>query len=144
MKKLVELINMSPRSISSRILQGCEEIIIRAVGKINNLNKILRNYIKKIINPKPYIYTTINLSSLLSKTHTNEVFYQYGPDNLRNSVLYEGILLFFYTSQVTNLLNNNTWSVDGTFQVVPSPWYQLFTISYIKNNQVFSSIFAIY
>jgi hypothetical protein len=44
---------------------------------------------------------------------------------------------------VCKLRTNDIWSVDGTFSVVPRPFKQLYTISYIKQHHVFSCVFDI-
>lgn len=44
---------------------------------------------------------------------------------------------------IDELSSNDIWCIDGTFKVVPRPYFQLYTISYIKNNHVFPSIFCL-
>lgn len=143
MKKVIKLTNNAPRSIVNAVLRGSEASVITSVGKKENIYKNLRNYRRLIINPKPYIYKTIKLSQKLSQTHTLQKFYRFGPDNLNGIEFSNDILIFYSDSQIENLKVNTLWSVDGTFQVVPKPWFQLFTISYIVNNQIMPSIFVI-
>jgi hypothetical protein len=142
-KEMMSLTNNPPRNIFNTILRGCDSEVIKNVGKKEAICKKLREFRRRTINPNPYKYPIVKLSNILSVTHTNEKFYQFGPDNLRDLESCEDILIFYSQSQILNLSLNNTWSIDGTFQVVPKPFYQLFSISYISNNMVFPSIFII-
>lgn len=143
MKAVMKMTNNAPRSIVNTILRGCDERTIYNVGRKETIYKNIRNYRRRIINPKPYIYNTIKIGNILSRTHTNQQFYKFGPDNLNGLEFCEDILIFYSQTQIDNLRNNTIWSVDGTFQVVPKPWFQLFTISYIINNQLIPSVFII-
>ena len=143
MKEMVVTTNSSPRNIVFRVLRGENDEIIRAMGPLDNIYRCLRYHRLKFINPPPFQYDTLKLSEQLCKTHTLNNFYQYGLDNYGNLEGHDGILLFFSTSMATKLINNHVWAVDGTFAVVPSPYMQLYTISYIKEHHVFPCIFAI-
>ena len=143
MKRLILKTHCSVRFAIHTILRGCNIDIIEAVGPIDNLGKMLRRLRKNSINPKPYAYPTIKLSTDITTTHTKNLFYQYGPDQYRNLEHFDDFLIFSTDFQLQNLVENNIWSIDGTFQVVPSPWYQLYTISYVFNNRVFPAIFCI-
>lgn len=143
MKNTMMLTNGAPRNIVSTVLRGCDASTLQCVGKRETIYKNLRNYRRSVINPKPYIYDVIKIGDVLSRTHTNQIFYRFGPDNLNGLEFCSDILIFYSHLQIENLKRNDVWSVDGTFQVVPKPWFQLFTISYLSNNQVVPSIFVI-
>jgi hypothetical protein len=96
-----------------------------------------------LINPTPYQFESFKLSYLLSISHTCESFFRYGHDNYGIQSIHDEILIFYTNSALNSLKNNKIWCVDGTFQVVPKPWYQLYTISFLKNNCVFPSVFII-
>jgi hypothetical protein len=143
MKQLIEKTLCSPRYAINKTLSGSDIGTISAVGSIDCMSKKLRQYRSKLINPPPYLFPNLLLSKKLSETHSRFKFFQYGIDNYGTYQQSEDILLFFSSYQIENLKINKIWCVDGTFQVVPSPWYQLYTISYIINNRVFPAIFAI-
>lgn len=144
MKAMMKLTMGTPRAIVSKILCGSSADVILAVGKLETIKKILRNYRESLINPLPYQFPSLRLSSILSNTHTNELFYRYGVDNYNNQIVHNEFLFFYSDSAVDALKRNMIWSVDGTFQVVPKPWYQLYSISFLQNNNVFPSIFIIF
>ncbi|KAF7685231.1 hypothetical protein CDIK_4020 [Cucumispora dikerogammari] len=68
-------------------------------------------------------------------------FYQYGPG--LHDYENDNILIFFTSSSVSDLLAKPCWCVDGTFKTTPIIFYQLFSISYIKNHHVFPCIFVL-
>ncbi len=76
-KQLVKITAMSPRAIVHKVLTGAEEKEILAVGKLFNLNKILRNYRRSLTNLKPYFFTSLKLIYLLSYIKRNCFFYCY-------------------------------------------------------------------
>jgi len=110
------------------------------LGDFDLLYRNIRNWKVKNINPPPFLYNILRISELLSYTHSGESFYKYGPDNYGNITPNEDILIFFSDTMKNKLINNVFWCVDGTFSVVPSPYYQLFTISYYRNHHVFPVI----
>jgi hypothetical protein len=71
-------------------------------------------------------------------------FYQYGYDNFKNLQRNDNIQVFFSETMVSKLFENEIWAVDGTFAVVPLPYMQLYTNSFIKNHHVFPSVFALF
>ena len=70
-------------------------------------------------------------------------FFQYGDGNWRGLSENNDFLIFYSESMIRNLLSNDVWCVDGTFDVVPKPYFQLFTISYLNESHVFPAIFCI-
>lgn len=144
MKEKIKLQHLTPiREIICSSLQGENVENLSYMGNPESISRTLRNFKESIINPPPIIFPTLKLSEKLCKTVRNESFYRYGPDNYRGFPMFEGILLFFSDSLVEKLYENNVWCVDGTFDVVPNPYFQLYTISFIKSNHVFPSIFAL-
>lgn len=137
------LSNESNRAIVHNVLRGAREEVINAVGDFNLIFRNLRNQRVKIINPPPYRYPTLKLSDQLSKTHTNDQFYRYGPDNFGSYPVYDDIVIFYSDSLANKLSQNNIWSVDGTFKCVPSPYLQLFTISFLVDHHVFPAVFVL-
>ena len=122
MKGLLESTNGSVRAIVAQVLRGCGPEIIGAVGKLECLYKILRNYRNQYINPLPYMFPEMELSTNLSETFRGELFYQYGPGNFRNIFENNDLCVFYSQSLVHKLQQNNFWCVDGTFLVVPFPF----------------------
>jgi hypothetical protein len=70
-------------------------------------------------------------------------FFQYGPENYRGLLENDDLILFFSEDGIARLKENNIWATDGTFSCVPEPFFQLYTISYIKNHHVFPCIFGL-
>lgn len=132
-----------PRKIISAALRGADRDLIMACGTIETLSKQLRNYRTRVINPKPYQFSGINLGYTLSNTYRNELLYQYGPGNYRGLPEYDDFLLFYSDSLYTILQKESILCVDGTFKVIPSPYLQLYTISILRNNSVFPVVFAV-
>lgn len=143
MKKLTIISDRSPRWVVNEILKGANREVVLMFPKLESLYKTLRNYKQRHFNPKPYKYTNLKLSNLLSKSHTNEQFYQYGIDNFGNYEHHDDFLIFYSNNSITRLYSEEIWCVDGTFSVVSKPYMQLFTISFLKNNSVFPVVFCI-
>jgi hypothetical protein len=72
-----------------------------------------------------------------------ELFFQYGIENYRGLTENENFLIFYSNSMISKLLIQKTWCIDGTFSVVPKPYYQILTISFIRHVHVFPVIFCI-
>jgi hypothetical protein len=102
----------------------------------------LRDHRPKTINPEPYYNALLGLSLSLNMTHLGEEFFRYIPENYQDLEINDNVLLFFSDTMLHKPRENNVWA-DGTFSVVPDPYYQLYTVSYIKNNHLFPVIFAI-
>ena len=51
--------------------------------------------------------------------------------------------MFFTDSAVARLRENNFWSIDGTFKVVPNPYEQLLSISYIREHHIHPAVYTI-
>ena len=103
----------------------------------------MRSFRNSIINPRPYYYQELKLSRGITTTYKGENFYKYGPNNYGNLEIYENIQLFFSSSAVEILTSSDVWCVDGTFSIVPKPYYQLYTISALKGAHVYPVVFAI-
>lgn len=143
MKNLIVNTNDSPRNVVFSVIRGAQIDTISALGSFDNIYRVLRKHRQNAINPLPYQFPQLKLSSNLAITHNNNIFYQYGPDNFRGLEENADILLFFSDDMISKLSTNKIWCVDGTFSVVPSPYMQLYTISYLKDNNVFPCVFAI-
>lgn len=143
MKEYVELTKESPRNVVHHVLKGANMEILEAMGNFDSIYRTLRNFRSSLLNPKPFLYPSINLSSNLCTTHLNERFYQYGEENFGKYFVDENIMIFFSETMAYQLKCNNILSIDGTFKVVPTPYCQLFTISFLKNAHVFPVVFAI-
>ena len=143
MKRLIETTGGSVRATVSQALRGCNADIIGNVGNLECLYKILRNHRNSYINPPPYICEELKLSLKLCNTFRNEVFYQYGPGNFGRLIQNNDICIFYSQSMVAKLRENDLWCVDGTFKVVPRPYTQLYTISFIKSVHVFPVIYCV-
>ena len=143
MKFLIERNMGSVRSTVAQVLRGASASTLENVGHVESLYKMLRRHRNKIINPKPHIYEELKIGSKLALTHRNEQFYQYGIGNFRNLGEHDDFLIFYSESMIPVLKSSSVWCSDGTFSVVPKPYYQLYTISAIENVHVFPIIFCL-
>jgi hypothetical protein len=82
-KLLMESTLGSTRFIISKILKGVSVRVLSALKNPENISRVLRRHRNSLINPGPVVFNSINIGELLTKTHKNEVFYQFGPENLR-------------------------------------------------------------
>ena len=114
-----------------------------ALRNVENIFRVLRRKFRKTINPMPYFFEEMSLSRCLGYTYTDNLFFQYGPGQYRNLQENEDFCLFFSDELSIKLAMKEIWCVDGTFDVVPRPFYQLYSISYIENNHVVPCIFAL-
>jgi hypothetical protein len=133
----------TPRYVVSNVLRGVNESVISSIGNIESIYRNLRRKKMKIINPPPFLYSSIRISEVLGKTHLSTPFYRYGPDNYGSYPVYDNICIFFSDVLLESLKQNRIWCVDGTFSVVPKPYLQLITISYIRNHHVFPVFFCL-
>lgn len=109
---------------------GADYNIIRRIGSHPNIIRILRRFALESINSKPCFSQNFCLSLNMCETYSKNKFYQYGTDNYRNIDNQDGLLLFNSDELGTTLINNKICCVDGTFTVVPDPYYQLYTIDF--------------
>jgi hypothetical protein len=121
MKVKVITTNDSPRQIVYSIIRGVNVSTVRALGCFEYIFRVLRDYRLKKSNPTPYFNETLRLNKILLKTHTQEDFFQYGPEKYENLFVNENILVFFSSTAINKLKINSTWAVDGTFKIVPGP-----------------------
>lgn len=78
--KKLNLIVISERSLKwvvNKILIGFAAYIIATFPKLKSLYRLLRNYKKSIINPRPYVINALKLSNNLKVTHKGKRFYQF-------------------------------------------------------------------
>lgn len=143
MKRKMEETLGTPRSIISTVLRGSNRTEIEATGTLDALSKMLREFRARMINPLPYLYHEMGISSLLAFSFRGEQLFQYGPGNYRGLNEYGDFALFYTNSMYETLKDAEVICVDGTFKVVPRPYFQLYTISYLRNNSVFPVIFAL-
>ena len=105
----------------------------------------MRRHRETITSPKPYAIEDHKISERHIKTARGEKFYQYGPGNDCGLGFdsAKDMDIFYDHAGLTKLWNKPTWAIDGNFSVVPKPFYQLFTISYIENDSIFTDVFSL-
>lgn len=143
MKMEIKNYLVSPREIILRNFIGAPAEKINACGTYDNLTKILRNYRAKTLNTRPFEYNEIRLGRNLCFTFRDECLYQYGPENYRNVDVFDEFILFYSNSLFNEMKTHDVLCIDGTFKVVPRPFYQLFTISFLKNGHVYPVVYGI-
>ena len=135
--------NDTPKKVVNDYLRLVGYDKIQEMGNFEDIFRFIRKIREEKRNPKPYLYPDLNLSAILSKTVTNESFYRYGPSNYGELPVYENILIFFSDIMITKLESSNLWAIDGTFDIVPAPYYQLITIGSLTNTVFLPAIYAI-
>jgi hypothetical protein len=143
MKEKTLICGDSPRNVVYSMIRGVCIDTIRASGPLELIFKILRDHRLTNLNPKPYANLTLKINGSLLKKHTGKKFYQYRFENFRNLYENRNFLIFYSEDGIGKLLVNSTWSVDGTFFVVSKLYFQLFTVSYIKDHHVFPAVFIL-
>ena len=143
MKDLIINEDREPRYIINRVLRGTGHNTIALFPNYDTICKILRNHRIKIKNPAPQIYPTLKVGESPTTTVLNTPFYRYGVDNYDNVEENDDIRVFYSDHAATRLFREDIWCVDGTFSAVPSPYYQLYTIIFIKDNPVSPCIFGL-
>lgn len=143
MKDLIIKSCLNPREVVNLVLRGCNIELVDILGNQQHIYRMLRDYKLKSSNPRPLLYPEIGLCEILSKTHNGSQFYQYGPGFFRNFEEFENIIIFFSDEMYEKLRESEVWCIDGTFDVVSRPYFQLFTIGYIKDHHVLPCVFAI-
>jgi hypothetical protein len=130
--------NLNPRSIVTDVLRAQSSDIIRATESTAALYRMLRRT-KVALDPVPdEIIPVIDMGRNLCVTHREEQFYRYSPSNYGSLEVVEDIVIFYSTSLTNDLKIERLWSVDRTFSVIPAPFYQLYTISYVKQHLSFT------
>jgi hypothetical protein len=117
--------------------------VILLCGSLENLSKILRDHREKSINPRPYLFQELKLSMLLAYSFRGELLFQFGYGNFRGLVENDEFILFYSNSLFNKLKSKCNLCVDGTFKVVPKPYVQLYTVSFLENHCVFHVVFAV-
>ena len=80
----------------------------------------------------PDIFEDLKLSRNLAYTFCGELFYKYAIGNYNGLDVNDDILLIYSDEMMSRLNQNRVWTRDGTFEVVPKPFNQIFTISYLR------------
>lgn len=144
MKEKIIATNDSPRNVAYSCIRGADINILRALGPFDLLCRVLRDFRLKYINPAPYENESLSLNSNLLKTHLGTDFFQYGPEKFRELARNDDVIVFYSDHAINRIRESNFLAVDGTtFSVVPEPYYQLYTITYIKDHHVFPCVFAL-
>ena len=143
MKEKMVITERSSRNVINKILEGTGTELISLFPNYDSTSKLLRRFRNKIINPEPFIYPSLGLGEFITSTILKSSFYRYGPVNLSCSIVNSDILIFFSDTALNDLYLETVWCTDGTFSVVPDPYYQLYSVSYIKNYIVFPCIFVL-
>ncbi|OAF69780.1 hypothetical protein A3Q56_02416 [Intoshia linei] len=135
-RKCIEAVTESPLSIVIDIMSGDPSDIIICTGMENALTKMIRRYRAPLVNLESIAHPDFAIDEKLKISKRKEQFYRYGPGNYCSLPIYENIAIFFTDSMISILHKEKVWSIDGTSYIVPKPYYQLYTISIIKNHHV--------
>jgi hypothetical protein len=133
----------SPRQIVNRVLRGSDSSVVVSIGSFESLYRKLRRFKADVRNPKPYLYEELKISENLSITCLGQPFFRYGVGNYGNFEAFDDFLILYSDVLLQKLNENSVWTVDGTFSVVPKPYYQLYSIGFIRETHVFPVIFGI-
>ena len=90
----------------------------------------------------PITVPELNIDDNLKYCTTGERFFQYGFNFERGLNLGSDLAVFYSELMINKLRQQSVWAMDGTFDIVTSPFIQLYTIVIIKNNHVIPVIYA--
>ena len=79
----------------------------------------------------------------MSFTHSGEQFYKFGPEIDDQYPDYRENLIFFSDFMINLLKTKEIWTIDGTFSITPTKYFQLYTIGFIENNHCFPVVYAL-
>lgn len=79
MKTLMSIGFVLPREAINLVMRGGLEDEVRALGNREAILRILRRHAESMLNPKPYMYSELGLSSLLSVTYLSTPFINTDP-----------------------------------------------------------------
>lgn len=114
--------------------------IIVGVGCIFRL---LRYHRQNTIIPLIYPNHTPKLSSLLLNTHISLPFFQCGPENYKDFVKNDDVLIFYSIYTTNNYKQNDVYAANGTFLTEPTSCLHLYTVSCVRYYNVFPAMFAV-
>ena len=123
LKRFSTKMNMiSTYDIIETVLRGQPQQITNNYGfrtKKTLARRIQRNR-NQVFGQIPSIINFFNLPDVFKKTIINKISFQYGPNKpWKNNVLIYNLIVFFTDGSAQLLCENNVWSVDETFSVVP-------------------------
>ena len=128
------------QQIITQELRGCSEQAAVKLPAINTIRRGIRRYRQVLGNPPaiPQNRGDIVLPERYTQTEANEPFLMFdsGPDDDR-------ILMFSTNGNLRTLQEANDWFCDGTFKVVPTVFFQLFTIHALINNHMIPCVYAL-
>lgn len=134
---------ISPREIVRNAMTGASRSVMEQAGGTYNLSQAVNYARRQSIDREITAINELNLPTALLYTLRGSLFYQYGPQSLRNLPEYRNVVVFFNYDLINDLAAEPIWCIDGTFSISPIEFKQLYTISFIKNNHVIPTVFFI-
>ena len=131
------------RQIINYAVRGVNQGGISAVGSYSSLVQKINRDRKLSVDPETITEPVLNIDESLMRTLSYHRFYQFRPTFLRGMVEASNIVIFFDESQIVQFRASKVWSIDGTFDVCPRGWMQLYTISIIRNRHVLPIVYAL-
>ncbi|XP_015118115.1 uncharacterized protein LOC107041851 [Diachasma alloeum] len=126
-----------PSKILAKPLEGASASASGCLLNLESLAKTARN--RQAINnptpPEPTSAQDLIVSGSYSQTTKNEPFLMYDSKNENR------ILIFFTEYNLNTLASCDTWLPDGTFQVSPLNFQQLYTIHGLKDGKVLPLVY---
>ena len=126
MKKKIENISSNPCTIRATVTSQLPAYVLMALPKRTSVNRILRRHRQKTLytdENKSQLTTPTNMDFLIPKIYANFVLFDSGPGSDR-------IIIFGCQELLDGLARAPTWLADGTFNVVPSLFFQLYSIHF--------------
>ncbi|ORD94541.1 hypothetical protein ECANGB1_531 [Enterospora canceri] len=93
------------------------------------------------VDPDTIIEPVLNIDETLMYTYRGDRFYQFGPGHLHGWVESSNIVIFFDNAMVVPFRSGKVWSIDGTFDVCPVGWAQMYTISILVDHHVLPIVY---
>ena len=139
-KELAIVTNYNPRSIVKKTQLGASEEAISQLAKPEAIKKLIRRQRNRKFG-KIVAKTILDISipRELHRTYSGDLFYysDSGQEQQNRTIL------FTTKSNLELLSQHNNWYMDGTFDISPSFFRQVYTIHIIINRRAFPMAYAL-
>ena len=133
----------APRRIIFSALNGVNQNVLNAVGSASALKQVINRERRASVDPNTITEPALQIDNEHMYTIRGARFYQFGPNFLRSISEKTKICLFYDNDLISIFKSMKIWSIDGTFDVCPNGWSQLYTISFIIDHHIYPFIYAL-
>jgi len=127
MKSAMSDMTVTPSSSQANVSVGLEDRVLQALPKRRTLSRSLQRYRSKVVqadnrgNPLPALPSDLHFD--IPNQFADMILYDSGPGDDR-------IIIIGCNQLLDGLARADVWLADGTFKVVPSVFFQLYSIHF--------------